>query len=306
MSHDRNDSLSAERVQLSPDDGVFELPGADPVWLWVHTCPTPGCSCRSALVLATHDGRDQLLERGAAVRDAWNAGRKYLEVAAAIDNLIVFCLDIDINEVLSLTGNELLDLAAHPQIADIAMRIDGDTLDLIAQLWYYSKGWQDPEKEVLRATQITLKNWQRGDMVAWNNFCASLRRDCYMLDDRPYEAIEMYCPVPDCTCGEVGINFEELRPQGVSFLGYVWVGGSGSEVRFEPTKTNGNRLEQLWTAFQKRHPNYVARFVRRYAVIKSIGARIVGMPQVVSPKIGRNDPCPCGSGKKYKKCCGIH
>lgn len=23
-----------------------------------------------------------------------------------------------------------------------------------------------------------------------------------------------------------------------------------------------------------------------------------------NPKIGRNDPCPCGSGKKYKKCCG--
>ena len=24
----------------------------------------------------------------------------------------------------------------------------------------------------------------------------------------------------------------------------------------------------------------------------------------VSVKVGRNDPCPCGSGKKYKKCCG--
>ncbi|WP_080928381.1 SEC-C metal-binding domain-containing protein [Pseudoalteromonas luteoviolacea] len=23
-----------------------------------------------------------------------------------------------------------------------------------------------------------------------------------------------------------------------------------------------------------------------------------------SPKIGRNDPCICGNGKKYKKCCG--
>lgn len=23
-----------------------------------------------------------------------------------------------------------------------------------------------------------------------------------------------------------------------------------------------------------------------------------------SPKVGRNDPCPCGSQKKYKKCCG--
>ncbi|MFR1533930.1 MAG: SEC-C metal-binding domain-containing protein, partial [Bilophila wadsworthia] len=23
-------------------------------------------------------------------------------------------------------------------------------------------------------------------------------------------------------------------------------------------------------------------------------------------KPGRNDPCPCGSGKKYKKCCGAN
>ena len=28
------------------------------------------------------------------------------------------------------------------------------------------------------------------------------------------------------------------------------------------------------------------------------------LPRVVENKIGRNDPCPCGSGKKYKKCCG--
>lgn len=27
-------------------------------------------------------------------------------------------------------------------------------------------------------------------------------------------------------------------------------------------------------------------------------------PQCASTKVGRNDPCPCGSGKKFKKCCG--
>ncbi len=27
-------------------------------------------------------------------------------------------------------------------------------------------------------------------------------------------------------------------------------------------------------------------------------------PEVVGAKVGRNDPCPCGSGKKYKQCCG--
>jgi SWIM/SEC-C metal-binding protein len=26
--------------------------------------------------------------------------------------------------------------------------------------------------------------------------------------------------------------------------------------------------------------------------------------KIADKKIGRNDPCPCGSGKKYKKCCG--
>ena len=34
------------------------------------------------------------------------------------------------------------------------------------------------------------------------------------------------------------------------------------------------------------------------------GKVIGGQPEVrESPKVGRNDPCPCGSGKKYKKCC---
>lgn len=28
--------------------------------------------------------------------------------------------------------------------------------------------------------------------------------------------------------------------------------------------------------------------------------------RIVENKVGRNDPCPCGSGKKYKKCCGAN
>ncbi len=36
------------------------------------------------------------------------------------------------------------------------------------------------------------------------------------------------------------------------------------------------------------------------------GGKSVVRKPAVSKKIGRNDPCPCGSGKKYKKCCGIN
>ena len=34
------------------------------------------------------------------------------------------------------------------------------------------------------------------------------------------------------------------------------------------------------------------------------GAQAVQPIQRVGPKVGRNDPCPCGSGKKYKQCHG--
>ena len=29
-------------------------------------------------------------------------------------------------------------------------------------------------------------------------------------------------------------------------------------------------------------------------------------PQIDTTNVGRNDPCPCGSGKKFKKCCGAN
>ena len=38
--------------------------------------------------------------------------------------------------------------------------------------------------------------------------------------------------------------------------------------------------------------------------VLSGGAATGGGQPVISEKAGRNDPCPCGSGKKYKKCCG--
>lgn len=37
-----------------------------------------------------------------------------------------------------------------------------------------------------------------------------------------------------------------------------------------------------------------------------VGGKVLGLETFKreQPKIGRNDPCVCGSGKKYKKCCG--
>jgi len=42
-----------------------------------------------------------------------------------------------------------------------------------------------------------------------------------------------------------------------------------------------------------------------YEIIGKRNRNIIKFPTLQKPKIGRNDPCPCGSGKKYKKCCAL-
>ncbi len=49
-----------------------------------------------------------------------------------------------------------------------------------------------------------------------------------------------------------------------------------------------------------------ATFVRESGAWCYAGGRVIGVDPYrrETPKVGRNDPCGCGSGKKYKKCCG--
>ena len=72
-------------------------------------------------------------------------------------------------------------------------------------------------------------------------------------------------------------------------------------------KTGVVEFRALYTAngeFCNHHE--VATFVKDRSGWKFEDGDLVGETPTVreEPKVGRNDPCPCGSGKKYKKCCG--
>ncbi|KAF7960248.1 hypothetical protein AWV80_35515 [Cupriavidus sp. UYMU48A] len=112
------------------DDGFFGLAGTSPSWIWVHTCPTPGCPCRTALALATHDGRGILEARGAPVRQAWmSKGKRYRDIADNVaqtwSDLVVFDLDIDTAQALQ-PPNSPLDLTRHSDVAAVVAQIDGE------------------------------------------------------------------------------------------------------------------------------------------------------------------------------------
>ncbi|HEX5394107.1 MAG TPA: UPF0149 family protein [Rhodocyclaceae bacterium] len=83
----------------------------------------------------------------------------------------------------------------------------------------------------------------------------------------------------------------------------IFLLGSDDMTREQRAATHSpNQREQL----AKRIPASVAALYRFWMPYReAIHERIVATTlQRSAPKVGRNDPCPCGSGQKFKKCCG--
>jgi hypothetical protein len=49
---------STQGVAFDVEQGLIELPGAPPRWVWAFTCPTPKCPCRVAVVLSAPGDRE--------------------------------------------------------------------------------------------------------------------------------------------------------------------------------------------------------------------------------------------------------
>jgi len=63
---------------------------------------------------------------------------------------------------------------------------------------------------------------------------------------------------------------------------------------------------ETWAAFREERPVRRPRRVAKPASRATEPAKGKRSPssQLTRDRVGRNEPCPCGSGKKYKKCCG--
>lgn len=54
----------------------------------------------------------------------------------------------------------------------------------------------------------------------------------------------------------------------------------------------------------RRNHHECGRFKRRRGQWLFTEGEMIKSPPLSVVKVGRNEPCPCGSGRKYKKCCG--
>jgi hypothetical protein len=133
---------------------------------------------------------------------------------------------------------------------------------------------------------------------------------------------DLYCVMPDCECREVVLDFLHLvqssdgshiakAPHRATRYDYQ---RKTVHAEHEPA-AGAPSPEELVRAARKAHPSLDREVKRRHGQLKTLYLRaLLHAKEQVSPradpvettkaKVGRNDPCPCGSGKKYKKCCG--
>jgi SEC-C motif-containing protein len=110
------------------------------------------------------------------------------------------------------------------------------------------------------------------------------------------------------TCaGEAALSFNRAELER-SLAGTQWLGldikatEAGQESDTAGTVTFRVDFRQNGCLFTQTERSEFRRIGGEWRYCK--GELDLTPKQDATAKIGRNDPCPCGSGKKYKKCCG--
>lgn len=130
------------------------------------------------------------------------------------------------------------------------------------------------------------------------------------IDGTECMILDQYCLLPKCSCTDtildiiaidlVGKTGEELCSVSLSYKKKQWK--SLKEGSLAVT------VKTVKSAIEEQIPDIYKRLLKRHIKLKSIYAHskkkhFASKQPLQLPKVGRNEPCPCGSGKKYKKCC---
>jgi hypothetical protein len=150
------------------------------------------------------------------------------------------------------------------------------------------------------------------------------------LPHRTFVWMEAYCADPQCDCRRVMLNIVDAETHDhVATINYAF---EPPEPPFDdegqmfldplnPQSAMSPAFLEVTAEMLARDRGYHDRLVRHYTMWKTVvddpshpdQARLFavrGEPDIPprpwrrpAPKTGPNDPCPCGSGRKYKKCC---
>ncbi|MFH1728161.1 MAG: SEC-C metal-binding domain-containing protein [Pseudomonadota bacterium] len=129
------------------------------------------------------------------------------------------------------------------------------------------------------------------------------------IEDELYLIMDQHCLLPKCKCTETILSIYKTkdsnnRESGAAKLDYKKMRWQNIQDEKFPIS-----FHTLKTSVESQIINLKEVLFKRHTKLKTIYANCVKrdfqiIQNVKTEKVGRNSPCPCGSGKKYKKCCG--
>ena len=148
-------------------------------------------------------------------------------------------------------------------------------------------GFPDTAEDLMRSryTAFTLKNWEY-----------------LVITSHPEEKKEIAKLGPDLI--EDGVVWQRLKIMNIRAGGHNDSEGQIDFIAYY-TKDGHEQTLRESSRFYKINGRWV--YSRKNSILPPVPTSMESKPRTVlrsEAKIGRNHPCPCGSGKKYKKCCG--
>ena len=302
-----HDEASA-RVEIDPEGDsrlTIQQPdgGSDRYSVTLRACPSPTCWCNDVELVCT------LLDAGGG-GDA--------------DECII-ALDLVEEQARQPWDDEgMVDMGLARAVAR----------GLTAEGWRRLHAWLVDEKrrtmehmdldslEVSFSPDVT----NEGMMAGYGEVFPFAESFTFSTDEGSYVVDDQYCVQPDCKCNDAVLCFFLLprdnptdhskadrnadQPLSVAAAVRYDLRHRTWEIEDDPP-VSPSTARKLQSALEEARPDFPAVLTSRRHQLRRLFKRWIArsgqprsLPAVSAPKISRNQPCPCGSGKKYKRCCG--
>jgi hypothetical protein len=267
-------------------------------------CPHPECTCQLVYV-------DGFVIDAQATEVRWDQEGVHLVLPAGSEPARTM-LEARMIAIVDPSSGET---EAHPDLPDatdpalidwLASEMNSELLDVLHRFRARAKG-DPPERQ---RTDIDLDVFEEVHLAAFEELFEGVRNDEYLLGDRRYWACIYLCLYADCDCRQARVAFFDDEEESSDTVGSVLLnlsGAGGFKIEEMEAECGApeHLIKDLWALFERRYD--VGRFLRRReSQFKAVGEtlwRPVAKPVRAFPQPGRNAPCPCGSGRKFKKCC---
>ncbi len=154
---------------------------------------------------------------------------------------------------------------------------------------------------------------REGLLITYNDILPYGKRFQIVINHHRYLVLDQYCVRTTCPCTDIILSYfscdvsiapeHELGSMSLNYRKRIW-----NDVHERGAMENGLTPNIFKKTLEQTFPSFYQDLKHRHHTLKVLYAnsrKHQRLPQepVVTRKVGRNDPCPCGSGKKFKKCC---